>query len=186
MAESSETWSQRFEREFEAAISLLRRRPVLALCFVGAMIFFGWHQFLKSNNAAATQSPEINTKPAAKQTSDLAPEGAAGWIFVGTRIDGEWRRSPSDGIEPQRTLRTTQLPKPGSSYTVDTPLFLRVALPSRAADGSRPVMTDSIGSIARGTLVKVDSVESLDIASGQRRTWIWAHVTVLKTPLNIE
>lgn len=201
MAESSETWSQRFEREFEAAISLLRRRPMLALCFAGAMIFYGWHQFLKSNNSTATQNSESNTKqPAevstatqnsgsntkqpAEVTSDLASVGSAGWIFVGTRMQGEWRQSSADGIEPQRTLRTIGIPKPGSSYRVDTPVHLRVALPTRAANGSRPVMTNSLGSIARETLVKVDSVESLDITSGQQRTWIWAHVTILETPLN--
>ena len=61
MAEPSETWSERFEREFEAVLRLLRRRPVLAIAFVLAMAFFGWHQFLKSKDEP---KPAFVTPPA--------------------------------------------------------------------------------------------------------------------------
>lgn len=183
----SETWSQRFEREFEAAISLLRRRPMLALGFAAAMIFFGWHQFFKSEEPVKTNDSATKVEPAVQLPSDnagsqLVPKGSTGWIYVGTRIKGEWRKSKDDGIEPRLTLSTIYIPKIGATYRVSNPLNLRVGAPVRTTDGSRPAMPDSKGGISAGALVKIHDVEIINITHGEKRAWIWAQVTLIEMP----
>lgn len=72
----NETWSERFEREFEAGVALLRRRPLLAVIFAGALIFFAWHQFFKNKesfpNAPPISGPQADAS-VPRKAADVAP-----------------------------------------------------------------------------------------------------------------
>jgi hypothetical protein len=76
LAEPAETWSERFEREFEAVFRLLRRRPVLAIVFLLAMAFLGWHQFIKPPSKEDTRltfaSPAASVAGAASAMSGVS------------------------------------------------------------------------------------------------------------------
>ena len=63
MPDQSETWSERFEREFESVARLLRRRPVLAFLFLGAIAFYGWHQFPKPKVEPPIATPTAASSP---------------------------------------------------------------------------------------------------------------------------
>ncbi|MDQ1921187.1 hypothetical protein [Massilia pseudoviolaceinigra] len=116
--------------------------------------------------------------PPSETTSSTVRVGSVGWIYVGSRIDGEWGRSAADGIEPPKTLRVANLPSAGSTYTVITPVYVRSLPPKEMVDKSRPPMEKSIGALGPGTTVKVDVVKSVQVDDPEPRTWIWAHVTV--------
>ncbi|MDQ1830291.1 hypothetical protein [Massilia scottii] len=124
----------------------------------------------------AAQMPPL--MPPSETNSSTVRVGSVGWIYVGSRIDGEWERSEADGIEPPKTLRVANLPSAGSTYTVITPVHVRSLPPKEMVDKSRPPMETSIGTLRRGTSVKVDDVRSVQVDDPEPRTWIWAHVTV--------
>jgi hypothetical protein len=105
--------------------------------------------------------------------------GSTGWIYVGTRIGNEWKTSSKEGSEPALTIETGGLPRPGGTYKVIKGVYMRVELPQSRADGGRPTMPDSKGAIAQGGQVKIDDVREIKL-SDPNRSWIWAHVTLLR------
>ena len=164
LAEPVETWSERFEREFEAVTRLFRRRPVLALLFIGAIAFYGWHQIFKP-------------KPIGSSTGLT---GTTAWIYVGTMIDNQWQKSQVDGREPPLTLEVSGLPVRGATYRVIRGVNLREAAPTPRTDGSRPPMTNTKGTVGIGSILKVDDVTKVELKDTEQRTWIWAHITVVE------
>ena len=121
-----------------------------------------------SGSTITTVTPDVAT-PAVANT---------GWMYVGTRVDDQWKVTSDEGIEPALTLRTAGIPVSGQVYETITSVHLRANLPEQQADGTRPKMPNRIGSVNSGTLVKVDSVRQIKIQNPDR-TWIWAHVTRL-------
>jgi len=189
MAEPAETWSERFERECEAIIRLLRRRPLIALIFLSAMGFYAWHQFLKQEDSsdrtgeqvlAASGALASSGVPTAVYKSPAVVEGMTAWVYVGTRIDGKWVKSQEDEKEPRSpTLNVSGMPLRGMTYKTLNSLHLRTSAPIQTADRSRPPMSDSKGAISPGSIVKVDDVAEIEIDEIEFRTWIWAHITVI-------
>lgn len=68
MAATNETWSERFVREVDTLVHVARRRPVLAIVFIAAITFYGWHQFLKEKTETISK-PQVN-----KGDPTLTPE----------------------------------------------------------------------------------------------------------------
>lgn len=179
--EKSETWSERFEREFDAVARLLRRRPLLAVFFVGAMAFLGWHQFFRTTSESKKADALISPAGDLPSPDEAAVvPGLAAWMYVGTRIGDQWQRSKADGIEPPLTLDLTGLPTRGATYRVTRGVNLRKAAPVPQPDGARPPMADSKGTIGVGSIVKVDDFTQVEVRAGELRQWVWAHVTVVE------
>ena len=105
-------------------------------------------------------------------------QGQTGWIYVGTRIESHWKASGADGSEPALTLDLTGLPQRGSTYRLKGGVNLREKLPHQETQGQRPPMPNTKGAIKSGTKLKVDDVREIYIEN-PKRTWVWAHVTVL-------
>ena len=105
-------------------------------------------------------------------------QGQTGWIYVGTRIESNWKASGADGSEPALTLDLTGLPQRGSIYQLKNGVNLRENLPHQETAGQRPPMPNTKGAIKIGAKLKVDDVREIYIES-PKRTWVWAHVTVL-------
>ena len=181
MGEPAETWSERFEREVEAVTRLLRRRPVIALLFLLAMAFYGWHQFFKPKEESKKTDSAVllESVPAATNGVTVAP-GTAAWIYVGTRIGDQWQKSQADGIEPVLTLEIAGLPVRGATYRVIRGVNLREAPLMQRLDGARPPMANSKGTIGIGSVVKVDDFTRVEVKETELRIWVWAHVTVVE------
>jgi hypothetical protein len=103
--------------------------------------------------------------------------GSTGWIYVGSRIGGQWQQSPADGIEPALTINVNGFPVRGRAYSRTTGVYLREALPE--ITGDRPIMAASRGTLPEGSVVKVDNVKQIQVEH-PRRAWVWAHVTLVK------
>ena len=110
-------------------------------------------------------------------TSSDVSIGSTGWIYVGTRIGGQWKKSGADGIEPSLTIETDGLPTHGVVYPVIVGVHLRGNLPQ--VESGRPLMSDSKGAIAVGSRVKVDDIREITVAN-PTRIWVWAHVTLVR------
>jgi hypothetical protein len=175
MADPTETWSERFEREFDAVRKLGHRRPLLAGAFLLAIAFYGWHLFGPSLSGISLNDLVDKDPPTKSQGPSI---GASGWIYVGSRDASDWKKFDADGIEPTLTLETNGLPTRGASYTVVASVYLRDDLPKTRA-GARPVMANSNGTILAGSQVKVDDVTQLSIPDPPR-IWVWAHVTLVR------
>lgn len=164
MADPEETWVDRFIREVDAIKRQLRARPFLTCLFLFGLLAFGIYKYV-------LPAPHPDSL-----------RGSVGWIYVGTRINGQWSQSAADGNEPALTLALSGLPETGTSYQVVRGVELREERPIQQAPGARPPMPASKGALKAGSLVKVDTVSPIDITENQRRVWIWAHVTVTETP----
>jgi hypothetical protein len=70
MSELTEPLAERFYREVKALIELTRKEPLLGVILLGAITFYGWHEFLiekpddKPPNPSSTSS-ELENKPSA-------------------------------------------------------------------------------------------------------------------------
>lgn len=126
-------------------------------------------------------SPSFCSNKQDKDETDLQTAlaaGTTGWIYVGTRIGDQWRKSAADGSEPALTIDTSGLPARGQSYTVTNGVYLRAALPEKGSS-DRPLMPDSKGALMVGSSVKVHDVREIKL-DNPARVWIWAHVTYLR------
>ena len=95
-------------------------------------------------------------------------------------IADQWQKSQADGIEPPLTLEVSGLPVRGATYRVIRGVNLREAAPTQRADGSRPPMASSKGTVGIGSVVKIDDISKVEVRDTEQRTWIWAHVTVVE------
>jgi hypothetical protein len=114
--------------------------------------------------------------PASSDTAVL--KGVSGWIYAGTQVNGAWKTTAKEGIEPAVTIDSGEIPVTGEVYKLISPVHLRVSAPIQSKDGTRPEMPDSKGELGGGRSVKVDKLQSIDLKDPPR-TWIWAHVTVV-------
>ncbi len=65
-------------------------------------------------NNSATPDPSPNSTSSIIDRQNH--QGETGWIYVGTRIDGQWISIEADGSEPALTLDVTGVPKRGLAY----------------------------------------------------------------------
>jgi hypothetical protein len=175
MGDLPELWSDRVVREFAGIKRLWKSNRWLAGVFLVGIAIYGWHQFgpplgSLSSYALTDKNPPINRPNLSN--------GAAGWIYVGSRDGLGWKKFNADGIEPMLTLETNDLPTPGSAYRVVESVYLRDSLPTPQV-GARPVMADSKGTILAGSQVKVDDIVQLQVPDPPR-VWVWAHVTLTR------
>lgn len=176
MPEPKETLSELIEREFDSYMRFFKRRRWLALMLLLIVAVYGWHQYIWP---IMQDIQKISGPTAESFKSPAVSNGAVGWIYVGTWIDGQWKHSTADKNEPELTLNLLGLPEPSNSYQVTHPLFLREAPPAQQANKSRPPMETSKGAIGINSVVKVDSVTQIEITEVEHRSWVWAHVTVI-------
>jgi len=160
--------------------TIKNRDRAQATVFLGAMVFYGWNQFIKPKEEKASRSEitELELPPETVKTT--VTRGTAGWIYVGSQINDQWQKSQADGIEPALTLDVQNLPVRGKTYKVIQGVNLRDAAPIQRNDKSRPPMSNSKGTIGIGSIVKVDDIAEVEIDEPELRTWIWAHVTVVE------
>ncbi|CAN7718999.1 hypothetical protein LJR084_006133 [Variovorax sp. LjRoot84] len=132
------------------------------------------------SNAGSVEAPD-EQKPPSPPPRVI---GEVGWIYVGSRKDGQWWR---DNREVAKTLATADVPLLGSAYVATGQIYLRKAPPTELPDGRRPPMEPIVVRdgeelvVQIGMRVKVDNVREVFVNEmpSVPRTWVWAHVTVL-------
>jgi hypothetical protein len=125
---------------------------------------------------AAVASPLPN--PESDAPTQAPRLGTTGWIYVGTRVNNQWRTTFEEGIEPARTLDFEGLPQRGMTYQLVHGVNIREEMPVSRVPGERPVMTKSVGALRDRYLVKVDDVREV-LLTNPTRIWVWAHATVV-------
>ncbi|HEY9101704.1 hypothetical protein [Chitinimonas sp.] len=86
MPENNETWSERFAREVDAAVRLLRNRPLLGMIFVVGVGIYIWHQWPSKPEDRHPSTPGA----AASNMVDVAQKAGA----VGKGVE-----APGAGVE---------------------------------------------------------------------------------------
>ena len=119
MSAPNETWSERFEREFEAALALLRRRPLLAVIFAASMLFFAWHVFFKTKDILPNAQPKVEPAEGASQS---ASEGSK------VPVRGDTLAEPGE-----QAIALSVSPTPTTSSDKSDP-----SMPQRLASGPPP------------------------------------------------
>ncbi|WP_139143027.1 MULTISPECIES: hypothetical protein [unclassified Janthinobacterium] len=163
----NETWSERFEREFEAGLALLRRRPLLAIIFAGGLIFFAWHQFFKTKDLSPAAPPAA--PPTA--TQKMLPPTSVGDVASAT---SESMAQPvAQAITPTPSQSPVSDTPPAISATTETatpPMTVRRLATVALTDYfDKPIL---IGDTRKDVLEKIPNA-----TFGQRGPGIFASIS---------
>lgn len=102
--------------------------------------------------------------------------GTSGWMYIGTRIGGQWRTSLNEGNQPALTIETNALPTNGGIYVVSRDVHLRRNAPEQQSNGA-PDISDCKGTIPIGSRVQLGDIRELNFENPSR-IWIFAYATI--------
>lgn len=121
----AETWSERFERETAALWKLVRRRPLLGLVLVVALLFYAWHTFLRhpasvdfatpGAPSAAPLGANPRPEPSAPIASGVGTSGPKAETAASTPPVLSGGSQPAPAEEPDSFIYATMPPRSGRS-----------------------------------------------------------------------